>query len=107
MVFVQIIFLAGFLQVCICEPAPKPLDTINVHFHLDESEESTEDKGENNRRGYTNEGSNNRGDYFTPEDMERNSGDYFTPEDMERNRGDYFTPEDMERNRGDYFTPGK
>ena len=31
-------------KVCICEPAPKPLDTINVHFHLDESEESTEGK---------------------------------------------------------------
>ena len=38
--------LHRILQVCLCEPAPKPLDEINVHFHLDdESSESAQGKG--------------------------------------------------------------
>ncbi|XP_023349448.1 uncharacterized protein LOC111718162 isoform X2 [Eurytemora carolleeae] len=48
MVAFRILLLIVFFlsQVCKSDPLPKPLDEINVHFHLDdESSESAEDIG--------------------------------------------------------------
>ncbi|XP_023330998.1 uncharacterized protein LOC111703324 [Eurytemora carolleeae] len=69
MAALRISFLTLFiiLQVCKSAPAPKPLDEINVHFHLDyESSESAEGKGKSAPSRTV-----NRGDYdMTPEMMQ-------------------------------------
>ncbi|XP_023331000.1 uncharacterized protein LOC111703325 [Eurytemora carolleeae] len=89
MAALKISFLTLFiiLQVCKSEPAPKPLDEINVHFHLDyESSESAEGI----EKAKAGKGAN-RGDYdMTPEMMK----EIWDKEEKAKagkgaNRGDY------------------
>ena len=39
----QFLFDMFKFKVCIGDPAPKPLDTVNVHFHLNEDSSESEE----------------------------------------------------------------